>query len=332
MPEQKKERTGGAKLANHAPEAPISQNKRSLWQKLRGLISDFPTEERSSGIRAKTDREANDNKNATDSGKNATTGTPEEKGPVSGKTGSKRIVLSDDEQMAHVVDATLNGKFEESYALLLSGAFTNHESQMAIIQLIRKPEQAINVLRAGVVCPDAETELLAMIRTARERVISNVLSSGRFSKAKKIAVFLPNGAQEDKNTIILPYIMDKMMASGKEMASFQDPMKEVISYKVSNSGEITAKRMDNLDMYFPDLILLPAVDRSAVIPDLRLDDQVKFDPYSGEPLPAHGRYLIGVCFDYQIQESVGNGRYSAIVDEMVSEKRCLSSSRPPPGT
>ena len=323
MPEPKKEQTGGAKLANHAPEGSISQNKRTLWQRLRGLISDFPVEERSSGIRTKMNGESNDNKNGVSAG------TPEEKDAVSEKRESEPVKLSDEEQLGHAINTASNGLVEESYTMLLSGVFTNRDAQMFLIPLITEPEKAVALLRKGELCPEAEAEILAVIRTARETAISNVLSSGRFSKAKKIAVFLPNGAQEDQNTIILPYIMDNMMASGKEIASFQDPMKEVVSYKVHKSGEIIAKRMDNLDMYFPDLILLPAVDRRAAIPDLRLDEKTKFNPYSGEPLPAHGRYLIGVCFDFQIQESLGNGRYSAIVDEVVSEKRGLRSSRPP---
>jgi len=309
-----------ARQADHARDAPTTGRKLSLWQRLRGLISDFPKEERSSGIRPKGDGEANDNRKAESAG------TLEAEDIVD----EKRVILSDGEQLAHAMSAASNGLTEDSYAMLLSGAYTSCEAQMALIPLITEPEMAVRLLRAGILYPDGEAELMNLIRTARETVISNVLASGRFARAKKIAVFLPDGAQEDRNTIILPYIMDRMMANGKEIASFQDPDKEVVSYKIEKGGEIHAGRMDNLDQYFPDLILLPAVNAGTAIPDLRLDDKVKFDPYSGKPLPTFGRYLIGVSFEYQIQESLGNEKYAAIVDEMVSEKRGLNSSRPPP--
>jgi len=246
-----------------------------------------------------------------------------------------RQIIPDNKQIETAVDVSCSGKSEIAYEKLMSGQYTNPEAQAYLASVVLDTKMALDILRKNGLCQEARDDLEDRVRTVRDKVISHVLFNPVFQNSQKIAVFLPDGAQDNPKANILASIMDTLMKSGKSVATFKDPSEDVTSFKVdfdSPTCAIKAARLDSLSEYFPDLILMPAVARDmAKIPDLRLPPGTRFNPLTGEPLSeGSGRYLMLVCFDYQVDESMANPIYAAMVSGVITEKRIVGSSRPPP--
>lgn len=217
----------------------------------------------------------------------------------------------------------------------MSGQYTNPEAQAYLAATVLDTKMALDILKRNGLCKEAKEDLEDRVKTVRDKIINHVLFNPVFQNSQRVAVFLPDGAQDNPKANILASIMDVLMKSGKSVVTFQDPSDGVTSFKVdfdSPTCAIKAARLDSLNEYFPDLILLPAIARdTGKIPDLRLPQDARFNPLTGEPLSErNGRHLMLVCFDYQVDESMANPVYAAMIDGAITEKRIIGSSRPPP--